>query len=126
MRLIRTEHRGLLEGGLRALRAGAGGRAVTRDARGPAASGPAGLRVALDALCRTAGRAVRQGARILILSDRQAERARAPLPLLLAAGAVHQHLLHKGLRTRLCLVPEACDASGAHHCAALMRYPSEA
>jgi glutamate synthase (ferredoxin) len=126
MRLIRNEHPVLLEEELTALRALAGAQAVTLDATWPAASGPAGLRGALDALCRTAGRAVQQGARILIVSDRQVERARAPLPLLLAIGAVHQHLLHKGLRTRLGLVAEAGDAWDVHHFAALIGYGAEA
>src|SRR2546426_4409786 len=48
--------------------------------------------------------------RSLVLSDRTADRERAPLPMLLAVGAVHHHLLANGLRTQLGLVAEAGDA----------------
>src|SRR3989441_13066338 len=76
--------------------------------------------------CRSAGNAVREGARIVILSDRAAGRERAPLPMLLAVGAVHQHLLEHGLRTRLGLIAEAGDAWDVHHFAALIGYGAEA
>jgi len=95
-----------------ALRAGAGAQVVTLDATWSAAGGaaPDALRTALDGLCRSAGRAVQEGRGFVILSDRAADRERAPLPMLLAVGAVHQHLLESGLRTRLGLVAEAGDA----------------
>src|SRR2546426_5734636 len=53
--------------------------------------------------------------RSVVLSDRAADRERAPLPMLLAVGAVHQHLLANGLRTQLGLVAEAGDAWDVHH-----------
>src|SRR5207245_7949846 len=93
---------------------------------GGGGGGPEGLRSALDGLCRSAGHAVRQGARIVILSDRGADRERAPLPMLLAVGAVHQHLLENGLRTRLGLIAEAGDAWDVHHFASLIGYGAEA
>src|SRR2546425_10604759 len=46
--------------------------------------------------------------------------------MLLAVGAVHQHLLRKGLRTRVGLVAEAGDAWDVHHFAALIGYGAEA
>src|SRR2546426_2193267 len=58
--------------------------------------------------------------RSLVLSDRTADRERAPLPMLLAVGAVHHHLLANGLRTQLGLVAEAGDAWDVHHVAALI------
>src|SRR5205807_5542128 len=73
-----------------------------------------------------AGRAARGGARILTVSARHAEPARPPLPMLLAIGAVHQHLLRQGLRTRLGLAAEAGDAWDVHHFAALIGYGAEA
>src|SRR5437773_10617170 len=111
-----------------ALRAGAGVQAVALDATWNAAppAGPDALRAALDGLCRAARRAVREGARILVLSDRAADRERAPLPMLLAVGAVHHHLLANGLRTQLGLVAEAGDAWDVHHVAALIGYGAEA
>src|SRR6266540_3130962 len=96
LRLVRNEHPVLLAEEVAALRAVAGVQAVTLDATWRAAGGPDALRSALETLCRAAGRAVRQGARILVLSDRATDREHAPVPMLVAVGAVHQHLLRKG------------------------------
>ncbi len=128
LRLVRNEHPVLLAEEMAALRAVAGAQAVTLDAtwESGAGAGADTLRTALDRLCRSAGRAVRQGARIVILSDRAAGRDRAPLPMVLAVGAVHQHLLDQGLRTRVGLVAEAGDAWDVHHFAALIGYGAEA
>src|SRR5438128_8592729 len=130
LRLVRNEHPVLLAEELMALRSGAGAQVVTLEATwsasGGGGGGPEALRTALDGLCRSAGHAVRQGARIVILSDRGADRERAPLPMLLAVGAVHQHLLENGLRTRLGLIAEAGDAWDVHHFAALIGYGAEA
>ncbi len=126
LRLVRNEHPVLLEEEVAALRNVAGVQAVTLPALWHPASGLAALRTALETLCRAVGRAVRQGARIVILSDRGAGPERPPIPMLLAIGAVHQHLLQKGLRTRLGLVAEAGDAWDVHHFAALIGYGAEA
>src|SRR6058998_165263 len=128
LRLVRNEHPVLLAEEIAALRTGA--QVTTLDATWSASAGvggrPDALRTALDGLCRSAGNAVREGARIVILSDRAAGRERAPLPMLLAVGAVHQHLLEHGLRTRLGLIAEAGDAWDVHHFAALIGYGAEA
>src|SRR5213083_980552 len=130
LRLVRNEHPVLLAAEIAALRTGAGAQVTTLDATWSASAGvgggPDALRTALDGLCRSAGNAVREGARIVILSDRAAGRERAPLPMLLAVGAVHQHLLEHGLRTRLGLIAEAGDAWDVHHFAALIGYGAEA
>src|SRR6266513_291747 len=133
LRLVRNEHPILLTAEIAALRTGAGAQVVTLDATwsasaggGGAGGGPDALRGALDGLCRSAGHAVQEGARIVILSDRAADRERAPLPMPLAVGAVHQHLLEHGLRTRLGLIAEAGDAWDVHHFAALIGYGAEA
>src|SRR5438552_10527802 len=130
LRLVRNEHPILLAAEIAALRTSAGAQVVTLDATWSASAGsgagPDALRTALDGLCRSAGHAVREGARIVILSDRAAARERAPLPMLLAVGAVHQHLLEHGLRTRVGLIAEAGDAWDVHHFAALIGYGAEA
>src|SRR5207253_1312350 len=124
--LVRNEHPVLLDNEMAALGTLVGAQAVTLDAAWQAAGGPESLCAALDALCRTAGSAVEQGAQILVISDRAAERERAPLPMLLAVGAVHQHLLRKGRRTRVSLVAQAGDAWDVHHFAALIGFGAEA
>src|SRR5881409_4025412 len=128
LRLVRSEHPVLLAEEIAALRSGAGAQVVTLDTTWSASAGggPDALRTALDGLCRSAGHAVQEGARIVILSDRAAGYERAPLPMVLAVGAVHQHLLEHGLRTRLGLIAEAGDAWDVHHFAALIGYGAEA
>src|SRR5256884_301669 len=126
LRLVRNEHPVLLENEMAALRGLVGAQAVGLDATWQAGGSPESLCAALDALCRTAGGAVEQGAQILVISDRATDRERAPLPMPLAVGAVHQHLLRKGRRTRVSLVAEAGDAWDVHHFAALIGFGAEA
>jgi glutamate synthase (ferredoxin) len=81
-----------------------------------------GLAAAMDALNRRASEAVDAGYTILILSDREADRDRAPIPSLLATSGVHHHLVRQGTRTRCALVVESGDAREVHHCALLLGY----
>ena len=46
--------------------------------------------------------------------------------MLLAIGAVRQHLVHTGLRARVGLVAEVGDAFDIHHFATLIGYGAEA
>ena len=55
-----------------------------------------GLERALEEVKQRASDAVDAGYTILILSDRDADRHRAPIPSLLATAAVHQHLVRQG------------------------------
>ena len=80
------------------------------------------LEGALDDLSADAEAAVRDGAHLLILSDRRVDSGHAPVPMLLALGAVHQHLLRAGLRTRADLIADAGDACDVHHLAALIGF----
>jgi len=88
--------------------------------------GPDGLRSALRSLQEQAVHAVRAGARILVLSDRAAGPTRAPIPMLLATGAVRQELVRTGLRAKVGLVVETGDAFDIHHFATLIGYGAEA
>ncbi|HWW87576.1 MAG TPA: glutamate synthase large subunit, partial [Vicinamibacterales bacterium] len=84
--------------------------------------GGRGLERATEALKQSASDAVAAGYTILILSDRDADRDRAPIPSLLATAAVHHHLVRRGARTRCALVVESGDAREVHHCALLLGY----
>ncbi len=81
-----------------------------------------GLERAIEDLKRRASDAVEAGYTILILSDRDADRVRAPIPSLLATAGVHHHLVRLGTRTRCALVIETGDAREVHHCALLLGY----
>jgi glutamate synthase (NADPH/NADH) large chain/glutamate synthase (ferredoxin) len=125
--LLRIEHPVLLDEEMAALRraGGSAGEVVTLSAVWEAAAGPEELSRALLTLTFDAVTAVRRGATILIISDRDADKARAPIPMLLAVGAVHQALVHARQRIRVGLVAEAGDAWDVHHFAALFGYGAE-
>ncbi|HEX5963552.1 MAG TPA: glutamate synthase large subunit, partial [Gemmatimonadales bacterium] len=125
-RMLRLEHPILLAEEMAALRNVAGFSTVTLDAVWDPAKGTGGLKSALTALRRAAERAARRGAHILIISDRAADECRAAIPMLLAVGAVRQHLVHVGLRARVGLIAEAGDAFDIHHFATLIGYGAEA
>ena len=77
---------------------------------------------ALDELCMRAIELVRNGGRILILSDRTASPERLPIPMAMATGAVHQALVSAGLRTLAGIAVEAGDCRDIHHAAVLIGY----
>ncbi len=80
------------------------------------------LTQALDELCMQAIKLVRNGARILLLSDRTASFETLPIPMAMATGAVHQALVDAGLRTLAGLAVEAGDCRDIHHAAVLIGY----
>ncbi|MCG5053505.1 MAG: glutamate synthase large subunit [Myxococcales bacterium] len=90
------------------------------------AGGGKGLERALEALCLEAEKAVVDGHDIIILSDRKHDETRAPIPALLAVGAVHHHLLRKGTRTRTSLVVESGEPREVHHFCLLIGYGASA
>ncbi|HLV65313.1 MAG TPA: glutamate synthase large subunit [Polyangiaceae bacterium] len=88
----------------------------------PVAEGGAGLKEALDELCRQASLAVLDGHGLLILSDRGANEELAPVPSLLATGAVHHHLMRNGTRMRVGIIVETGEAREVHHFCLLIGY----
>ena len=76
----------------------------------------------LDELSMQAIKLVRNGARIVLLSDRAARAEMLPIPMALATGAVHQALVNAGLRTLAGLAVEAGDCRDIHHAAVLIGY----
>src|SRR5579859_358081 len=80
------------------------------------------IEAALGALCAQAETLTRTGAQLLVLSDQRVSARRAAVPMLLALGAVHQHLIRVGLRARVDLVVETGDAWDVHHLAVLVGF----
>jgi len=91
-----------------------------------AASGGDGLRSALDRIRRAASDAIDRGANLIILSDRSVDQEWAPIPALLATGAVHHHLVRKKNRTQVGLIVESAEAREVHHICALLGFGAEA
>ncbi len=100
--------------------------AVDLDATFPVDEGPGGLRTALERLALEAEMAVRAGAPVLIVADLGVGPGRAPIPALLATGAVHHHLVRRGLRGLASIVVATDEAREVHHVACLLGYGAEA
>ncbi|MDT5206120.1 MAG: glutamate synthase large chain, partial [Mycobacterium sp.] len=86
----------------------------------------AGLKAALDDVREQTSAAIADGARIIILSDRESDEKLAPIPSLLAVSAVHHHLVRERSRTKVGLVVETGDAREVHHMAALIGFGAAA
>jgi glutamate synthase domain-containing protein 2/glutamate synthase domain-containing protein 1/glutamate synthase domain-containing protein 3 len=126
--LLRLSHPVLSNAELETIRRseGRGIKGVTLPTLFKVADGGDGLRSALNALCEQAARAVEEGANILILSDRDISPELAPIPSLLATGAVHHHLIQAESRTRCGLILETGDAAEVAHFALLIGYGAAA
>ena len=94
------------------------------------AEGSSGLATALTRLCDGAVNAVKDGAQILILSDRIPDRGlnadQTYIPPLLAVGAVHHHLIRAGLRLKVSLIVDTAQCWSTHHFACLIGYGAAA
>jgi glutamate synthase (ferredoxin) len=82
----------------------------------------AGLEKSLEDLFAQASQAIRDGANILILSDRGLTRDLAPIPALLAVAGLHHHLIREGTRARVGLVLESGEPREVHHFSLLISY----
>ncbi len=103
-----------------------GFRAVTLPLSFNVSEGGAGMRRALQDLFETATLAIKSGATILILSDRQVDKDYAPIPSLLATSGLHHHLVREGSRTKATLIVETGDAREVHHYCLLIGYGASA
>lgn len=80
------------------------------------------LEQAVEHLCSSAVALVRNGARILLLTDRAATKEHLPIPMAIATGGVHHALVRAGLRTMVGLAVEAGDCRDVHHAAVLIGF----
>jgi glutamate synthase (NADPH/NADH) large chain len=89
---------------------------------------PAGtdLKAALERLAADAVAAVRDGKVIVVLSDRDIDKTKLPIPALFATGAVHHALIAAGLRCDANLVVLTGAARDPHQIAALIGYGATA
>jgi len=100
--------------------------ATTLPALFPVSEGEAGLRRALDDLCRRASHAVKAGYSLLILSDRGVDKDYAPIPCLLALAGVHNLLVREETRTQVALITESGEPREVMHFALLSGYGASA
>ncbi len=127
-RLLRLDHPVLTDHQLERIRQSdlADIKSVTLPMVYKVADGGSGLKAALDAVCEQAAAAVDDGATVIILSDRSVSPDLAPIPALLATGAVHHHLIRCETRTRAGIVIETGEAREVAHFALLIGYGAAA
>ena len=80
------------------------------------------LERAIDRLFVEVDKAYKDGANILVLSDRGVDENHVPMPSLLAVSAVHQHLVNTKKQTSLALILESGEPREVHHFATLLGY----
>ena len=80
------------------------------------------LERAIDRLYVEADRAYREGANVLILSDRGVDENHVAIPSLLAVSALNQYLVRTKKRTRVALILESGEPREVHHFATLLGY----
>lgn len=80
------------------------------------------LEKAIDKLFIEADKAYRDGASILILSDRGVDEFHCAIPSLLAVSALQQHLVSTKKRTSVAMILESAEPREVHHFAALLGY----
>jgi glutamate synthase domain-containing protein 2/glutamate synthase domain-containing protein 3 len=80
------------------------------------------LKEAIDRICAEAEAAVRNGAGLLVLSDKALDEGHAAVPMSLAVGAVHHHLIRAGIRTLADIVCETGEVWDVHQLAVLIGY----
>ena len=88
--------------------------------------GEAGLKEAIDELCRKAEESVDNGINYIILSDRDIDKDHAAIPSLLAVSAVHHYLINIGKRVQTALIVESGEIREVMHAALLLGYGASA
>ena len=84
------------------------------------------LQQTVEALCDEAEHKVREGAVLLVLSDRAISEHRLPVPAPMAVGAIQHRLVEKSLRCDANLIVETASARDPHHFAVLLGFGATA
>jgi glutamate synthase (NADPH/NADH) large chain len=92
----------------------------------PIAGGGKSLVARIEAIRKEVSKAIEEGARIIVLSDRDGDAEHAPIPSLLLTSAVHHHLIREKTRTKVGLVIESGEVREVHHVALLIGFGAAA
>ncbi|UYA58593.1 Glutamate synthase [NADPH] large chain [Pectobacterium sp. F1-1] len=84
------------------------------------------LQQTIEKLCDEAESKVRDGAVLLVLSDRGISESRLPVPAPMAVGAVQRRLVEKSLRCDANIIVETASARDPHHFAVLLGFGATA
>ncbi|WP_235015696.1 glutamate synthase large subunit [Aquimarina sp. AU58] len=85
-----------------------------------------GLEDALAILLKNVSEAIDEGTNIIILSDRNVSKHRAPIPALLACSYVNSGLQKLGKRSKVSTIIESAEPREVHHFALLFGYGASA
>ncbi len=119
-RLLQLESPVLTTSEFQAMRAHMRDTAVDIDCTFDPDAGDNALREAIQRVRREAEDAVRGGAVHVVLSDEAVGATRAAIPMILATGAVHTHLMRQQLRTFTSLNVRSSECLDVHHFAVLI------
>ena len=86
----------------------------------------ASLKGAIDKLFVEVDRAYRDGANVIILSDRGVDEYHMAIPSLLAVSAIEQYLVRTKKRTAVSIILESAEPRDVHHFATLLGYGARA
>ncbi len=103
-----------------AMQATMGASTCVVDCTFPVADGEGGLRAAIERIRREAEEGVRAGCTHVILTDEATGPERAAIPMILATGAVHTHLVKQSLRTFTSLNVRVAECLDVHAFAVLI------
>jgi len=92
----------------------------------PVLGGGEALRSRIEEIRREVSQAILEGARIIVLSDRDGDSEEAPIPSLLLTSAVHHHLIREKTRTQVSLIVESGEVREVHHVALLVGFGASA
>jgi len=81
---------------------------------------------AINRICNEAEKSVKDGYSFIILSDNGINEEYAAIPALLAAGAVHHHLVRKSLRSQCSIILESGEPKEIHDMCVLLSYGADA
>ncbi|MCK5267856.1 MAG: glutamate synthase large subunit, partial [Spirochaetes bacterium] len=84
------------------------------------------LKNALEKMFTKASEEIKNGASVIILSDRMSDEKNAPIPILLAAAGLHHHLIRSGQRSLASIIVETGEAREVNHFALLTGYGTNA
>ncbi len=83
------------------------------------------LEQALNDMFARARDCITNGARLLVLTDKNVDQAHAPIPSLLATSGLHHYLIQEGLRSSVGIVVETGEAREVMHFALLLGYGAD-
>ncbi len=92
----------------------------------PVLGGGEALRDRIEEIRAEVSTAIKDGSRIIVLSDRDGDSEEAPIPSLLLTSAIHHHLIREKTRTQVSLIVESGEVREVHHVALLIGFGASA